>query len=582
MAGYIPDNIVERIKSDIDILDLISEYVTLKRAGKDFIGLCPFHREKTPSFTVVPSKEFYYCFGCGASGNVVNFIMRHENLDYPDALRFLAKRAGVTIPETGSADSGTNRMYQACEYAHNLFIKNLRNSTAYEYIKARGVSDDIIKELGIGYAVPGWDNLYGALTKDKLAPVDFEKAGLLVKSEKRSGYYDKFRNRLIFPIKNISGRVIAFGGRALSDEEGPKYLNSPETQIYHKGSILYGLNWAKNDIRAAVKAIICEGYFDYVSLYQAGIKNIVAVSGTGFTANQGSLLARFCSEVVLLYDADSAGLKATFRAVDILYNSGLEPYVVRLPKGKDPDEFIKDYGAEELKKLIDGAVSYLEFVKQSLPDKFNRLTISRQEKIIKSLAETAGNIDDDLRHELFVRKAIETLDLPTTAAAKFDRAGRTRSQIKVSSISGRERLEMGYLGFLFANPEFIKESLQVVKPEVFNESVNREIYNKLKTVNSSKFSVGDFLEQFPETAGSSDSGIRRRITEIIVSETAGAPADVRFSEYLEKLKHYQLSDKLNALLSEIAKAEKEGDLENAEKLTREYQELQNVASRKVV
>ncbi len=574
--GYIPEDIVEKIKDDTDILDLIGEYVTLKRAGKDYMGLCPFHREKTPSFTVVPSKGFYYCFGCGASGNAIGFIMRHENLDYPDAIKHLAKRSGITIPETGTSDSLSGRIYQATEYAHAFFRRNLKNSTAYEYLRGRGLNDDTIAEMEIGYAPPGWENLYREVVADKLAPSDFEKAGLFVNSEKKQGHYDKFRNRLMFPIKNISGRVIAFGGRALGEDEGPKYLNSPETMIYHKGSVLYGLNWSKNDIRSAGKAIITEGYFDFISVYQAGIKNAVAVSGTGFTPNQASILGRFCKEVVLLYDADSAGMKATFRAVEVLFNAGLEPYIVRLPKGADPDSFIKENGVEPLQVLLDSAVDYIGFVKESLPDDYANLPISRQERIIKSMVETATGIEDELRYDLFVRKAIETLGLPQSAAAKFHKRNQKSKKRSIPEILGRVKLERNYLGFLFGNAEFIKESSQLLKPEVFTDVESKEIYSNLISVNSNSFSIGDFLEQF------SDDGIRRKITEIIVSETAGAPPDLRFNEYLEKFKNLQVSDRLNILQSEIARAEREGDIENADKLTREYQDLRNVARKKVV
>jgi DNA primase len=577
MAGYIAEDIVERIKNDTDILDLINEYVTLKRAGKDYVGLCPFHKEKTPSFTVVPAKNFYHCFGCGASGNAIGFIMRHENLEYPDAIKFLARRAGIEIVEKETGDSPASRIYKAIEYAHNLYIRNLKNSVAYEYLKSRDVNDSIIDELQLGFAPPGWDNLYSAFIKDKLSPAEFEKAGLLVKKDKQQGYYDKFRNRLMFPIKNISGRVIGFGGRALSDEEGPKYLNSPETQIYHKGSVLYGLNWSKNYIRDIGKAIITEGYFDFISLYQADIKNIVAVSGTGFTANQASLLARFCGEIVLLYDADSAGLKATFRAIDVLYNSGLDPYIVRLPEGFDPDSFIREKGPDELSRLIESAMPYLEFIKQSLPDKFANLPISRQEKVINSMIETASGIDDELKHELFTRKAIEVFKLPATVAAKFNAPKKHSHGPKATTgVIGRKGFEMTFLSFLFSNPSYIKESLTIIKSDNFIESTHSEIYKKLASMNCAGFSVGDFLELFP------DDIIRRKITEIILLETGGAAPDVRFSELLLSFKKFQVLDRLALIRAEMVDAEKEGEEQELEKLTREYRDLQNVANRKVV
>ena len=573
MAGSIPENIVEKIKTDTDILDLISEYVTLKKAGKNFVGLCPFHNEKTPSFTVSPDKGFFHCFGCKESGNAVGFIMRHENLDYPEALRFLAKRASITIPEKGSANSITTKLYQAIEYALSFYVKHLKNSTAYEYIKSRGISDDTIKELSIGFSPAGWDNLQNELVKDKLSPEVFEKAGLLVKREKKSGYYDKFRNRLMFPIFSLSGRPIGFGGRALSDEEGPKYLNSPETAIYHKGSVLYGLNWSKNSIRQSAKAVITEGYFDYISLYQSGIKNTVAVSGTGFTANQANLLARFGDEVILLYDADSAGLKATFRAVEVLYNSGLEPKVVRLPEGLDPDSFIAEHGHEKLAVLIDTAKSYLEFVRDSLPDKFVKLSISRQEKLIKSLAETAAGIDDKLKHELFVRKAIEIFDLPLSAESKFHKRGDTqKTKRKSSEQIGRAKFEITYLGLLMSHPEFIDESLKVIKGDNFTDSLNRGIYEKLNDVNIENFLVGDFLEQFIE------KDLRIRLTEIISSYTEGESPEVLFAEGISNFKVFIASDLRSKLIYEITIAEKEGKIEESEKLYRELRDLQNTAN----
>ncbi|OQX92354.1 MAG: DNA primase [candidate division Zixibacteria bacterium 4484_95] len=594
MVGYIPDYIVERIKSDTDILDLISEYVTLKKTGKDYVGLCPFHREKTPSFTVVPGKGFYYCFGCGASGNAVNFIMRHENLDYPEALRFLAKRAGITIPEKqiGYKDSITGQLYNAIEYARTYFVKNLKGSPGYDYVKSRNIKDGIIDELGIGYAPAGWDNLYKELMREKFSVEVCTEAGLLVKKDGKlsssRGYYDKFRNRLMFPIKNVSGRTIGFGGRALSDEEGPKYLNSPENRIYHKGSVLYGLNFTKIHIRQDGFAIIAEGYFDFISLYQAGIKNVVTVSGTGFTPNQASLLARFCKDVVLLYDADSAGMKATFRAVDILYNAGLEPKIVRLPQGTDPDSFIRQRGQQELCKLIDSAMGYLEFVRYSLPDKFSNLPISRQEDVIKLLVETAAGIDDDLKFGLFVRKAIETFNLPPSAENRFVKPHRKEKTKPKFNITGRDKFERAFLGFVISHPEYIEQSMRIVKAENFSESTNRKIFEKLKEIGighgerygecsvSSSGMIGDFLEEFP------DDETRHRLTEIVVNEVGGAPPDVLFSEYILKFKSFQASDRLAFLRAEIAKAEKEGQVQNLEKLILEYQKIQNSVKGKVI
>jgi DNA primase len=580
MAGMIPEDIVEKIKTDTDILDLVSEYITLKKAGKDYVGLCPFHREKTPSFSVIPDKGFFYCFGCGASGNAVNFIMRHENLDYPEALRFLAKRAGITIPEKISSgqESPSAGIYQAVEFAEKFFRKHLKNSVGLEYFKSRGLKDTTIDEFGLGYAPESWDGLIKAMTKDKLSLPKFFEAGLVVRRDNQvpgaGEYYDKFRNRAMFPIRNLSGRTIGFGGRALGDQEGPKYLNSPETPIYHKGSVLYGLFHSKNHMREKSQAIIIEGYFDFITVYQEGIKNIVAVSGTGFTPNQANLLARFCEQVVLLYDADAAGMRATFRAVEVLYNAGLEPRIVRLPQGNDPDNFVRKNGPEALQQLIDSAVGYIDFVNQSLPDKFSRLPISRQEKVIGSLVQTAAGLEDDLKHELFVRKAIEAFDLPPAAAAKFVRPKARKANIEDGEVVGRAKFESAFLGFLISNPFFIVESCKVIRPEHFSDQAHMEIYQKLKEWNSLENNIGDFLEKFPE------NGIRRKLTEIIVKEAAGAPAETRFDEFVEKFGDFHIGDQLSALRSEIAHAEKEGQTQKLEQLTRAYRDLQNSAKRK--
>jgi len=577
MSGFIPEEIVDRIKEDTDILDLVSDYVSLKKAGKDFIGLCPFHREKTPSFSVVPSKNFYYCFGCGASGIVVSFIMQHENLDYPDALKYLARKAGITIPEKQVADTFSGKLYRANEAALSFFKRNLKNSPAFDYLKSRDISDEMIELFGIGYAPPGWNNFGDFAGSEKIELELAEKAGLLVKSEKKrySDYYDKFRNRVIFPIYNLSGRPVGFGGRVLNKDDAPKYLNTPETQIYHKGSLLYGLNWSKNQMRQAGKAVVVEGYFDYISLYQAGIKNIIAVSGTGFTANQAGLLGRYCKEVILLYDSDSAGMKATFRAVDVLYNAGIEPRIVRLPDGYDPDKYFNKFGAAKLAEQIENALEYIDFVNMSLPGGFSKLPINRQEKLVNSLKETASGIDDELRHTLFVKKVIETFGLTPDVAVKFKRKPIGFSPVRKSIPGGRSRFEMIFLSLLITYPEYIAEANKIIKTNNFTDTVNKEIYETLVSSESKPLTAGDLIESF------TDKKIRKRIAET-ASEGECETPDGLFNECIDKFKSYQVSDRLADLRSKIALAEKEGNAQKSNKLNKEYYDLQSQANRKVV
>jgi DNA primase len=297
--------------------------VTLKKSGKDYKGLCPFHQEKTPSFFVVPSKEFYHCFGCGKGGNVINFIMDHERMEYPEALRFLAQKAGIEIPRTYTGSTDTERVYEALAFAEKFFRNRLLTSG------------------------------------EKIPVAILEKAGL---AKRKEGHYDRFRKRIMIPVKNVAGKTIAFGGRIMPGDEGAKYINSPETEIYRKGRILYGLDISKNPVRENNEAIVVEGYFDLISLVQAGIPNVVAVSGTGFTPEQASLLSRFCERVVLMYDPDSAGIKAAFRACGVLYNAGLEPRLIRLPNETDPDSFIRSRGTENLLRMVSDADDIFDFV----------------------------------------------------------------------------------------------------------------------------------------------------------------------------------------------------------------------------
>jgi DNA primase len=363
----IPDPLIDEVRERADIVEVIGEHLTLKRSGKEFKALCPFHNEKTPSFYVVPAKNFYKCFGCGESGDVFTFLMKRHGLSFTDAVRQIAERVGVEIPRYDAAeqqDEPHKALHEAISFAADFFQRTLHEPAgerARTYLATRGVPDEAVARFGIGCAPDSWQGLREAAHRHGIEDDVLLEAGLIKQSERAgSEPYDRFRNRLVFPIMAVSGRIVAFGGRVLTSADQPKYLNSPETPIYHKGAMLYGLNWSRNAIRREGAALVVEGYMDYVSLAARGVEHVVAGMGTAITPEQANLLARYAGRALLLYDSDTAGLRATFKTADALLRAGVHPLVVALPEGEDPDSLVRKGGAAALKPHLDAAVDVLE------------------------------------------------------------------------------------------------------------------------------------------------------------------------------------------------------------------------------
>lgn len=357
---FYPDEIIEQVRERNDIVDVISNYVKLKRSGSNYVGLCPFHNEKTPSFSVSRNKQMYYCFGCGAGGNVFTFVMEYENFTFVESVKYLAERAGVDLPaeeyssEVKKEADLKTRLYEINRAAANYYYYQMRTEQgkkAYQYLKERELSDETIKQFGLGYSNIYSDDLYRYLKSKGYDDEILHKSGLITYDEKR-GVHDKFWNRVMFPILDVHNKVIAFGGRVMGDGM-PKYLNSPETPIFDKSRNLFGLNIARQ--ARTRRLLLCEGYMDVIALHQAGFHNAVASLGTAFTSQQASLIKRYADEVYLTYDSDSAGTKAALRAIPILKEAGLSAKVVNMKPYKDPDEFIKALGKEEYEKRIEQA-----------------------------------------------------------------------------------------------------------------------------------------------------------------------------------------------------------------------------------
>jgi len=368
LAGPFSQDFIESVRNAGDIVRLVSDYVPLKSAGSRMKGLCPFHEEKTPSFSVDPTRQLFYCFGCQTGGDLFKFVMLYENVGFSEAAETLGRRFGVPIPEKRQArgDDRLTRLLEMNRVAEEFFKSRLADSqvgaVCREYLRGRRIDDEVASKLGVGHAPDTWEALRGHLISKRFKAEEILAGGLALPRKGGSGEYDRFRNRLMFPIRDVNGRTVAFGGRAIGDAE-PKYINSPETPTYKKkGDHLYGLDLAKAAIRKKGMAIVVEGYLDVAALVQAGFENVVASLGTAFGASQAKLLARFCNRIAFSYDGDAAGAAATERSLDLLLSQGFEVRVVELPGGQDPDDYIGEHGADGYAGLLNDAPEYIEFL----------------------------------------------------------------------------------------------------------------------------------------------------------------------------------------------------------------------------
>ena len=418
----IPDSIIDDIRNASDIVEVVGQYVQLKKRGKNYTGLCPIHQEKTPSFSVSADKQMFYCFGCAKGGNVFTFVMEHDKVSFVEAARTLARRAGITVPEDTPEDSAqateNEKLYAACRIAAAFFSETLSSpegKLALEYFKHRGVTPETITRFGLGYAPNAWDSLAKKCELEHRELEQFERAGLVLRREEGSGYYDRFRGRAIFPIYSPSGRVVGFGARKMREDDPlGKYINSPETPIYDKSRNLYGLFQAREAIRAAESAILVEGYADLISLSQAGIQQVVASSGTALTEEQIRLLGKYTRSVTLVYDADSAGSKATLRGVDLVIEGGLDVNVVQLPPGEDPDSFVRKEGGDAFRRLLGGAVSFLDFKAAFFREQGLLDTPEGKTRAVRSIVETLARMKDELKRTFFLKSVAEKYDIYET------------------------------------------------------------------------------------------------------------------------------------------------------------------------
>ena len=406
--------LVKEIKGRLSISSLIENYVSLKRSGKGFIGICPFHEDKNPSFHINEDKGIYHCFGCGAGGDIIGFLMRYKNVSFQEALEELARRAEIKIEKRYSQSSKKSKyeiLFRINSLVGEFYHRNLNAGASgkapKEYLVKRGFSIDTIGEFFLGYAPGAWDNLVRFLSSKGISLEVAESIGLVISRKNKDGYYDRFRNRIVFPIKDIEGRIVGFGGRVLEDiGTEPKYINSPESEIYHKRSLFYGLDKSNSYIRRNEKAIIVEGYFDFISLWSSGIKNVVATLGTSLTNEHASLLKRHTDRVVVVFDGDKSGINASLRVLELFLETGIFPLMVVLPQGYDPDSFIIREGGDRFLKLVENATSLLDFFIKTVQNEFKEGSLNLS-TAIRKIANLISMIKDSIERAHQIRRVAE-------------------------------------------------------------------------------------------------------------------------------------------------------------------------------
>lgn len=500
-----PDSFLQELKLRSDITEIASSYVNLKRHGRNMVGLCPFHGEKTPSFNIYTENGSFYCFGCGAGGDVITFIMKIENLDYVEAVKFLAQRAGMEMPENTYDDSLSKlrmRIYEANREAARFFYATLlsqRGQSGLNYLRGRALSDRTIRHFGLGFADDDWNSLCNHLKNKGFSEYEIYSANLAFKRKNGNGIYDRFVNRVMFPIIDLRGNVIAFGGRIMTDEK-PKYLNTSDTPVFKKSENLFSLNNAKSSGTRTL--ILCEGYMDVIALNQAGFTNAVATLGTALTNEQAVLMKRYADEVIICYDADGAGQKATARAIDILRNAGLPIKILTVPSGKDPDEFIRskgENGPAAFKLLIEKCGNDIEYRLMKLKENYNLNTTDGKVAFLNEAVKIVATIESPIERDVFASKLCAELEIDKNAfndqIAKIKRRGRRENikketrQIQYELNGQNDKInkehykkprsssaEEALLVYLINNPDYANSISERVTPDKFSNSLIKRYY----------------------------------------------------------------------------------------------------------
>ena len=556
----IPQEIIDRINATADIVDVVSKTVELKKRGRNFFGLCPFHDEKTPSFSVAPDKGIYHCFGCGKGGNAVNFIIENEKLSFVEAIQQLGQQLGIPVEFSGGGESKNlfDSLYSIHDLAAGLYHKTLmsdRGAKALDYLKTRGISIESIKRFKVGFAPESSKFLFNAVKSEGFERETYEKSGLFGGSS--SDFYDRFRSRIMFPIWNTSSKVVGFGGRVFASDDPAKYMNSPETPLYKKSDIFYGLHSARESIREKKYAILVEGYTDVIKLSQSGVQNCVAVSGTAFSDRHASQMKRFCSRVLLAYDGDTAGVAAAIKTGYALTRGGIESKIIQIPDKKDPDEWVSEIGGDGfIEKGVKKAIGLLDF--QLLTSNFVNKSSSEKSAIVSDILSEVKDIDDPIISNAFIRKladasGVEEQEIKRILPNKrnFKSIAPDKPQNSTSSLTVNDKAAIGLIKVFMHGSNDNREWLKT-NADSDNIENNRlkMLYEKIVTVDIKEHS--SIISHFDSEEN------RRIITKMLVDDMSTIDLDQMSRECVDTLSQGNKKEQIQRYRQELKRLESEG------------------------
>ena len=561
----IPDSAIDEIKSRSDIVDIISEYVPLTAAGKNFKGLCPFHDEKTPSFMVNREGQFFKCYGCNEAGNVFTFLMKREQMTFPEAVRFLAAKCGYIIPEATPGDKAAglarDKLHQLNEFAVNYFHKLLTDNAAgrgaLTYLRERDIKDNTIQSFKLGFSLPDWDDFMKAGRKAGFSRENMLEGGFILESRNKPGnYFDRFRHRVMFPIFNAQGNPIGFGGRILDSSSDIKYMNSPETPVYNKSRSMYNLNLAKEAIRKEKHAILAEGYMDVIACFQAGVHNIIASLGTSLSEGHVSLIKRYTNEVVIAYDSDSAGTAATSRGLNLLVKGGLRVRMLELPPDKDPDDYVRENGVDALRNLISNAVDLVDYKLDKVQEQVDIDSAEGKKRTVHDLVITLANLTDQVEKHEHVKKCAERLNVEEDYIwQQLEKAGSgkqirrsTQPTIKSSTkLSARESIERLLLECLIQYPGFIARAKSQLTKDDFSNPGHTELVEVLWTITDMEEGGVD-LGKLINLCKSKEA--RDIISRLILQTNSLPNGEAIFGGCIKKMREYREREYKRSVLKE--------------------------------
>ena len=575
MVNFSNEVLVKEIKRRLSILNLIEGYTSIKKTGKGYVALCPFHDDHNPSMHVDEEKGLFHCFSCGAGGDILGFYMRYNGLTFPEAVSDLARRANIEVEKSAPPVQGKSRTGNllkinsaVADFYYRALKESRKGASAREYLARRGIPPEVIDEFRLGYAPDGWDTLVKFLKKHNVPLAAAEKVGLLVRKQSGDGYYDRFRNRIIFPITSVEGKVIGFGGRRINEDDEPKYINSPESEIYQKRRNFYGLDRSKEHIRRSKRAVVVEGYTDFLAMYSAGIKNTVATLGTSLTRDHAVTLRRYTDRIVVVFDGDESGVKAALRSLDVFLEEGLLPSVVILPGGHDPDSFLTANGREKFDRLVDESPSLLDFYVANTVDDYRKGRVSLK-GCVKEIADTLAKVNDPMLRSSYARKTAEMLGVRENEVLSLLKPGKGRGGAAgVKTASAQSNHEKLLLNILLKFPE-LSETLAeedwaiYVTDQEIRAILEEIIINGVRDVSSILLSFQD----------SSAQGL---ISEALMSSPGIADRDTAgkmIVSCIRKLRLVKLDERLKYLRLGINDAIKEKNHELEKRLLAEYSDL---------